>query len=194
MLRLNREMDNDLIENCKRGDPAAQRLLFNQVSPRMLVVCRRYLSNKTEAEEVLIAGFLQVFSRIGQFRNDGSFEGWVRKIMVNEALSFLRKKRSLFLFSELDNAIGAPEPILPDTALHLEELLEMVASLPDGYRTVFNLYAIEGYSHHEIAELLGIEESTSKSQLSRARDLLRQRLGKVEKRNLKRALPNGKSD
>lgn len=194
MLRLNREMDNDLIECCKRGDSAAQRSIFNLISPRMLVVCRRYLSDKSEAEEVMTAGFLQVFSKIGQFRNEGSFEGWVKKIMVNEALGFLRKKRSLFLFSELDGAIGEQEPIPPDNALLMEELLGLISSLPDGYRTVFNLYAIEGYSHQEIAELLGIEESTSKSQLSRARDLLRQRLGKVEKRNIKKALPNGESD
>lgn len=194
MLRLVREMDANLIENCRRGDPGAQRALFNLFSPQMLAVCRRYLSNRTEAEEVLIAGFLSVFSRIGQFRHEGSFEGWVRKIMVNEALGFLRKKRSLFLFSELDGAVGVEEPVLPDTALQIEELLEMVASLPDGYRTVFNLYAIEGYTHREIAEMLEIKESTSKSQLSRARDLLRQRLERVEKKINKKAVPNGKSD
>ena len=185
-------MDLFQIEKCKKGDRSAQQQLFNRFAPKMMAVCRRYLSNKTDAEEVLIAGFLNVFSRIGQFRHEGSFEGWIRKIMVNEALGFLRKKRSLFLFSELDGAVIEQESILPDIGLHMEDLLEMIASLPDGYRTVFNLYAIEGYSHQEIAELLGIEESTSKSQLSRARDLLRQRLEKTEKKIIKKALPNGK--
>lgn len=187
-------MDTKLIESCKRGDSSAQRALFNIISPRMLVVCRRYVSNKIEAEEVLISAFFKVFSHISQFRNEGSFEGWVRKIMVNEALGFLRKKRSLFLYAELDEAAEFEEKQYADTTLHTEELLEMVASLPDGYRTVFNLYAIEGYSHAEIAQLLDIDESTSKSQLSRARELLRKRLGRAEKKITKKIARYGKSD
>ena len=182
MLKIFRKMDSVLLEGCRRGDPAAQRELFNRFSPRMFSVCRRYVSNKTDAEEVLIAGFVLVFSKINQFRDEGSFEGWMRRIMVNESLAFLRKKRSLFLYSELGGAEDESDPVLPDAALLMEELLDIVASLPDGYRTVFNLYAIEGYSHKEISGLLGIDENTSKSQLSRARQLLRQRLSDLKTR------------
>lgn len=193
MLKIFRKMDTVLIEGCRRGDPAAQRELFSRFSPKMFVVCRRYISSKPDAEEVLISGFVRVFSKIGQFRNEGSFEGWIRRIMVNEALSFLRKKRSLFLYSELDGAADESEPVLADSTLLTEEILDIIASLPDGYRTVFNMYAIEGYAHKEISELLGIDENTSKSQLSRARQLLRQRLVSFEKQSIKK-IQDGKPD
>lgn len=193
MLKIFRKMDTVLIEGCRRGEPAAQQELFSCFSEKMFAVCRRYISNKADAEEVLISGFVLVFTKIAQFRNEGSFEGWMRKIMVNEALSFLRKKRSLFLYSELDGASEESEPALADSAILTEELLGVIASLPDGYRTVFNLYAIEGYSHKEIAELLGIDESTSKSQLSRARQLLRRRLISFEKQSIKN-IQDGKPD
>lgn len=193
MFRIYRKMDVLLIEQCKRGNQNAQKQLFDQFASKMWAVCRRYISDRMEAEEVFLTGFTKVFDRIGQFRNEGSFEGWIRKIMVNESLGYLRKRRSLFLFSELDESIEEMTVIAVDSSLMAEELLNMVSSLPDGYRTVFNLYAIEGYSHQEIADLLGISEATSKSQLSRARNLLRQRLNKLDKPELNKT-HHGKSD
>lgn len=187
-------MDNDLIENCKKGDRLSQQQLYNQYSAKMLAICRRYISGSAEAEDVLIRGFLTVFERIGQFRNEGSFEGWIRKIMVNEALGVLRKQKSLFLYSEIEVAGLEADEVRTDSSLLTGDLLNLVASLPDGYRTVFNLYSIEGYSHREIAEMLGISESTSKSQLSRARELLRSKIyqsgASVTKKLLKDGEPN----
>jgi len=194
MLNVIREMDLLLIEKCKKGDRSAQQQLFNQYAPKMMAVCRRYVSNKQEAEEILLVGFTLVFSKIDQFRNEGSLESWIRKIMVNESLGFLRKRRSLFLFAELQDADGETGPWPADSDLMTEDLLELIASLPDGYRTVFNLYALDGYTHAEIAAKLGIEEATSKSQLSRARQLLRQRLDKIEGRKLKKSAHDGKSN
>jgi len=176
MLRIYRDMDIDLIESCKRGNRISQQQLYNQYAAKMLALCRRYVPGSAEAEDILIRGFLTVFERIGQFRNEGSFEGWIRRIMVNEALGFLRKQKSLFMYSEIEVAGIEAGTSYTDSSLHTEDLLNLVASLPDGYRTVFNLYAIEGYSHKEIAEMLGISEATSKSQLSRARELLRNKI------------------
>jgi RNA polymerase sigma-70 factor (ECF subfamily) len=194
MLRINRDMDIELIENCKRGDRLAQQQLYNQFSPKMLAVCRRYISGTAEAEDVLIKGFLIVFENIRQFRNEGSFEGWIRKIMVNEALSVLRRQKSLFLYSEIEVARMEADDLNTDSTLLTGDLLNLVAALPDGYRAVFNLYAIEGYSHREIAAMLGITEATSKSQLSRAREVLRSRLYQTGLTGTKKFLKDGKSN
>jgi RNA polymerase sigma-70 factor (ECF subfamily) len=122
-----------------------------------------------EAEDVLITAFTKVFDKIQQFKNEGSFEGWIRRIVVNESLTYLRRHRSMYLATELDNANREPDYTTISNQLEAEDLLKMIQDLPTGYRIVFNLYAIDGYSHKEIAEKLGISENTSKSQLCRAR-------------------------
>jgi RNA polymerase sigma factor (sigma-70 family) len=168
----------DLIAACLRGDPRAQRQLYNQFAGLMLTVCRRYLKRLEDAEEALLLGFAKVFQALPTFRQEGSFEGWIRRIMVNQALMELRRREPLHLsfedFAQPENL--AATPATADTQLQADELLALLQALPTGYRTVFNLYAIEGYSHPEIAEALGITEGTSKSQLSKARAMLQRRL------------------
>jgi RNA polymerase sigma factor (sigma-70 family) len=170
--------DADLIAACLRGDPRAQRQLYNQFAGLMLTVCRRYLKRQEDAEEALLLGFAKVFRALPTFRQEGSFEGWVRRIMVNEALMELRRREPLHLsfeeFAQPENL--AATAATADMQLQADELLALLQELPTGYRTVFNLYALEGYSHSEIAEALGISEGTSKSQLSKARAMLQRRL------------------
>ena len=162
------------IRACREGDATAQRQVYENYARRMLGVCIRYAGNQFDAEEMLINGFLKVFDRIGQFRNEGSFEGWIRKIVVNEALTYLRRNKNGYLETNLEQADWAPHCAALDSQLETEDLLRVIQKLPTGYKTVFNLYAIEGYSHREIAGMLGVSESTSKSQLCRARSLLQQ--------------------
>lgn len=175
-LTVYRMTDEELIEGCRKGNAHAQRELYNRYSGKMFALCCRYVAARADAEDVLVTAFTRIFERFKQFRGEGSLEGWIRRIVVNEALTFLRKNRSMFL--ETDIAAASREPDYQQLADHLEEedLLHMIARLPPGYRMVFNLYAIEGYSHQEIAEKLGISENTSKSQLSRARTYLQRML------------------
>lgn len=168
----------DLIAACLRGEPRAQRQLYDQFAGLMLTVCRRYLKKQEDAEEALLLGFAKVFRALPTFRQEGSLEGWVRRIMVNEALMELRRREPLHLsfedFAQPENL--AATPATADTQLQADELLALLQTLPPGYRAVFNLYALEGYSHPEIAEALAISEGTSKSQLSKARALLQRKL------------------
>ena len=129
-----------------------------------------------EAEDILVTAFMKIFDKIQQFKHDGSFEGWIRRIVVNESLTFLRRNRALYLEADLDLADREPDYASLSDHLEAEELLAMIQELPTGYGIVFNLYAIDGYSHKEIAEQLGISENTSKSQLSRARTYLQKML------------------
>ncbi|WP_223649777.1 RNA polymerase sigma factor [Hymenobacter psoromatis] len=168
----------DLIAACLRAEPRAQRQLYDQFAGLMLTVCRRYLKRPEDAEEALLLGFAKVFRALPTFRQEGSFEGWIRRIMVNEALMELRRREPLHLSFE---DFAQPEslavtPATADTQLQADELLALLQTLPPGYRAVFNLYAVEGYSHPEIAALLGISEGTSKSQLSKARAMLQRKL------------------
>ena len=135
----------------------------------MFSVCRRYVMQLQEAEDILVCGFTKVFQKLDQFKGQGSFEGWVRRIMVNEALTFIRRNKSMYLEVEIEKASREPDFHKLSDQLEVEDLEKMIDRLPMGYKTVFNLYAIEGFSHKEIAEKLGISENTSKSQLSRAR-------------------------
>jgi len=172
-----------LIEQCRSQNGKAQRLMYDRLSPKMMGVCRRYIGDVSEAETVLVAGFLKVFNKINQFSGSGNFEGWVRRIMVNESLLYLRKHKSMYLEVEIDEAKTEPDYGQANYLFEEQELLEMINNLPVGYRTVFNLYAIEGYSHKEIAEQMGIHENTSKSQLSRARSILKNEVLKREAQN-----------
>jgi len=170
-----------LIEGCIANDRESQRELFRRFAPTMLTVCRRYARHHAEAEDMMQDGFIKVYKNIARFRKEGSFEGWVRRIMVNTALKYYRKSS---FKKELIGTDYVPENFdLPtvESALAEEEILQIIAGLPDGYRMVFNMYAIEGYSHREIAQELGIQESTSRSQLVKARKMLQERILKLHK-------------
>jgi len=178
--KIYRAKENDLIQGCLRRDRSAQKLLYETYASKMYGVCYRYIKDSMEAEDVLITSFTKVFDKIDQFKQEGSFEGWIRRIVVNEALTCLRKKRSMYLETELEQVDYNLNYKNLSDHLEAEDLLAMVNELPTGYRIVFNMYAIDGYSHKEIAEHLGISENTSKSQLSRARTHLQKVLKEQE--------------
>jgi len=171
--------ERELIEACKKGESYAQRLLFERFCDLMFVVCLRYIPLQADAEEVLSDVFTQVFRSLERFeyRGDGSFRAWSTRIAVNECLQFLRKRRA-FRFASLDDLPQELPEAAPDgiNRLHARELLQLIHSLPAGYRAIFNLYVIEGYQHREIAGLLGISEATSKTQLMKAKAFLRKKL------------------
>lgn len=143
-------------------------------------MCCRYLKDRMDAEDVMVTAFAKIFERIGQYKGEGSFEGWVRRIMVNESLTYLRRNRNMYLETDIEAAEREPDFDKLDSTLEAEDLLKLISELPTGYRIVFNLYAIDGFSHQEIATQMGISENTSKSQLSRARALLQRRLLELE--------------
>lgn len=165
-----------LIAGCRNRHRQAQHEVYNWLASPMLGLCRRYVNDSDEAESIMITGFLKVFDKINQFSEEGSFEGWVRRIMVNESLLYIRKNKAMYVEVDIEYADSVPDYDLASKSLEVEDLLIMINSLPIGYRTVFNMFAIEGYSHKEIALSLGINVSTSKSQLSRARNMLQTRL------------------
>jgi len=173
--------ETDLIAACKKQNAKAQRMLYDRYAPIMLGLCRRYVRGELESEDVMINGFMKVFSKIDLFEGKGSFEGWMKRIMINESLSYIRKNKSMYLETDIEVAEREPDFDKISTELEAKDLLKLVNELPSGYRTIFNLYAIEGYSHKEIAELLDINENTSKSQLSRARQQLQKKILEIEK-------------
>jgi len=166
------QSEEALVIACQKGDPKAQKRIYEKYSPKMLGICFRYVHDDYEAEGIMIEGFVKVFGKINTFKLEGSFEGWVRRIMVNESLMYLRSNKNAQFQTSYDQVLYEPEPEQFRTDLETQDLLKLIEKLPLGYKTVFNLYAIEGYSHAEIAKQLGITESTSKSQLSRARVIL----------------------
>ena len=159
--------DEDLVRDCSRGDSRAQRALYERFSRRMFGICLRYTSSREEAEDILQEGFVKVFQAIGMWRAVGPLENWVKKIIVNTALDHYRQQHTRIEETELFENSG--EGVEPLQQYHAQELLRIIQKLPSGYRTVFNLYAIEGYNHKEIAEMLNVTEGTSKSQYARAR-------------------------
>jgi RNA polymerase sigma factor (sigma-70 family) len=171
-LLVNGRSEKELISACVAGDRQAQKSVFHMYSGKMMGVCMRYSKTRQEAEDMLQEGFIKVFTHLNSFGHEGSFEGWMRKIMVNTSLkNNLKKQISL---EELNVEITREEAAEPEifSLLSEEELVKLISDLPEGYRMVFNLYAIEGYSHKEIGEMLHIEESTSRSQLVKARRIL----------------------
>lgn len=166
----------EFIKGCKKNDPKTQRQLYEMYSGLMLAICRRYIKHTDEAEEIMVNGFLKIFEKIEQFKGDGSFEGWMKKIMVYESLNHLRKQKMIFVEVEAAQYNESIDYTNAQTQLEAEDLMNLIDELPAGYRMVFNLYAIEGYSHQEIADMLQISESTSKSQLSRARGHLQKKV------------------
>lgn len=157
--------EQELIKGCQQQKPAAQRALYQQFSPVMMGVCRRYLIRTEDAEDVLVEAFCKVFKHIQQYEGNGSFEGWIRRIMVNECLMFLRKKHALRNAYEIQEHFDLRSDQNVTAELAAKDILQLLEQLPNGYRTVFNLYVIEGYKHREIADLLDISINTSKSQL-----------------------------
>ena len=173
--------EEDLIAKCQKENPKAQAALYDKYAKKMFAVCQRYIKTHDEAEDTMIHAFMKAFSNISKFEGKGSFEGWLRRIMVNESLTYLRRNKSMYIEVEIEKADYEPDYSSLGNQLEADDLMKMVAELPVGYRTVFNLYAIEGYSHKEIAEQLGVNINTSKSQLSRARALLQRQLIESEK-------------
>lgn len=170
-----------IIELCKQGDRAAQKALFDKLSSRMFPVCLRYMGNREAAEDVLQEGFISLFSKLGSYSGEGSFEGWARKVFVNTALMTLRKNDVMRQSEDIETAwsVSSEDPGALQK-ISYNELMRMIAELPTGFRTVFNMFLIEGYSHKEIGEALGISEATSRSQLQRARVMLQNRIKKLK--------------
>ncbi|MFI5128447.1 MAG: RNA polymerase sigma factor [Chitinophagales bacterium] len=171
--------ETDLIQECIKGNRQAHSKLYSKFAPKLFVVCLRYSKNREEAEEVLQEGFLKAFQFLHQFREQGSLEGWIRKIIVNCALQRLRTNSRLapvVNIESYDEQFVIHDDI--ESGINSKELLRMVMSLPPAYRLVFNLYVFDGYKHREIAEMLGVTEGTSKSNLSDARTFLKKQLCK----------------
>lgn len=171
-----------LVKNCLRQDRTAQKALFDRYAEQMMALCVRYAGNPDEAQDMLQEGFIKVFEKLEQYRGDGPLGGWIRRVMVNESLLYLRRNKRHQYSEDIDDHYeledGTPDAL---SDLRTSDLLRLIAGLPDGYRTVFNLYAVEGYGHKEIAEMLGISESTSKTQFHKAKLQLRRELEELER-------------
>jgi len=179
-MKLTQYSINELLEGCKAGNRKMQEALYRQTAPKMLVVCMRYAKDTMEAEDVLQMGYVKVFQKINEYRGDGAFEGWIRKVMVNTAIESYRKNLRSMNVVPIEDAYDQPSTGFDFSRLGMQDLLKVIQKLADGYRVVFNMYIIEGYSHKEIAETLGISEGASKSQLSRARTILKEEIIKME--------------
>ncbi len=168
-----------IINGCKKGDRNAQRTLFNVYAPILKGICIRYAGSDQEAEDILQEGFIKILLRIDSFKGDGSFENWMKRIMVNTAISSYHKNKKYEQDVELTELVSLPSDDFRESDFTAEELLGVINDLPEGYKVIFNLYAIEGYKHREIAEKLNISVSTSKSQYARARESVKQKLNKL---------------
>ena len=170
--------EKELIELAVENNRHAQHKIYSKFSPKMLSVCRQYIKDLHQAEDIMITAFMKVFTNLKNFKHEGSFEGWIRRIMINECISYIRvQKKVKFIedenyFEESFNNI--------ESQFSVEDIQFLIDNLPDGYKMVFNLYEIEGYKHQEIAEMLGINEGTSKSQLSHARKMLQNNISKLK--------------
>lgn len=171
--------ETDLIKGCIEGDRQMQELLYKKFSPKMYGVCLRYSGNVDDANDLLQEGFIKIFKNLHKFRGEGSFEGWIRRIFVNTSIEHFRKKIKLYNVTEVqENTVEDTDLTILDT-LAEKDIIAIVNELSPGYKTVFNMHVVEGYSHKEIAEILGITEGTSKSQLARAKGVLKKSLEKA---------------
>ena len=164
---------SQLIKNCLKGKAAAQKQLYDKYAPEMLGVCYRYTKSLQDAEEVMQNGFVRVFKFLNQYKEEGELGAWIRRIMVNTALNYLKKSKKYqhdLLFDTAELHVITNDN--PEVLLNAKELAELIRQLPTGYQAIFNLYAVEGFSHAEIGQMLGISENTSRSQYMRARQLL----------------------
>jgi len=172
--------EKQIIAKAVKQDREAQHLLFQYHAPKMLSVCRYYIKDVHQAEEAMLNGFFKVFKNIASYKHKGSFEGWIRKIMVREAISFIRAKKTVeFPVDDIDPKQHMTDSINSD--IEVAQIQQLIDALPEGYKMVFVMYAIEGYKHHEIAEMLHISEGTSKSQLFKARQMLQQNIKTLNK-------------
>lgn len=174
--------EEELIQGCVRGIPAVQKAVFDRYASLMMGVAHRYARNSGDAEDILQDAFIKVFGKISQFKSEGSFEGWIRKIVVNTAL----KKYSVIRYDKELNGIAIPEDHASEGpraygSIGMKDLMRLINNLPDGYRLIFNLYVIEGYPHEEIADMLNIQPGTSRSQLVKARNMLQKQILELQK-------------
>lgn len=169
-----------LLAGCKKGDRAAQEQLYRLTASEMLGVCLRYTPDQAEAEDILQTGFVRVFSNLERFEQKGVFHSWIRRIMVNTAIEAYRRRQRISAMSTIDEQLEDRLPAPEQAPMEYTDLVHLIQQLPDGYRMVFNMYVMEGYSHREISQALEISENTSKSQLSRARDWLKKRIKNEE--------------
>ena len=165
-----------LIKKAIKKDRKAQQSLYETYSPKMLSVCRMYVKDLQFAEDVMLKGFMKVFVNLSSYKAEGSFEGWIRRIMVREAIDFLRSQKKVQFSEELENDSALTSENSFGSVEEVDFLQQKIDELPEGYKTVFMLYAVEGYKHQEIAKMLNISEGTSKSQLSKARKLLQEKV------------------
>ncbi len=176
----------NLVKGCQKGEKGYQKALYDKYAPKMLGVCMRYARDRSEAEDYLQEGFIKVFNNLEKLRNPNQLEGWIEKIMVNTALEHIRKKKTVNGQEvDLEENMDLEEDEQVTGELSRNELLKVIQDLPSGFRAVFNMYAIEGYSHKEIAQMLDITEGTSKSQYARAKSLLQKKVKKINSSVLK---------
>lgn len=173
----------DIIAGCKQGDRKAQELLYKMYASKMYAVCLRYSKDRMEAEDFLQEGFVKVFQNIHRYQPNGPFGGWIRRVFVNAAIEIYRKNARSPISQPDEMPDGVDDQETPIEHLGVKELIQMITAMPDGYRQVFNLFAIEGYMHQEIAAMLGISEGTSKSQYARARKYLQEVIRKTQEKN-----------
>lgn len=178
VINLNQE-EKETIQLAVDHNRQAQQKIYTRFSPKMLSICRLYVKDIQQAEDVMITSFMKVFSSLKNFQHNGSFEGWIRRIMVNECISFLRVHKKVHFIE--DSFVPEENTVDNECELAVDDLQLLIDNLPDGYKLVFNLYAIEGFKHKEIAVMLGINEGTSKSQLSHARKILQQQIKATKK-------------
>ena len=170
--------DEKIIAGCKAGDRISQKALWDKYSKKLFAVSSRYLQNSEDAEDALIESFVKIYNSIGKFRGDSSIETWMRRIVVNQSINKIRARKSIYE-TDVDGINPVPFDDSQFEDMDVRQILKLVQELPDGFRTVFNMYAIDGYSHKEIAESLGIHEGTSRSQFAKARRSLAQSLNKL---------------
>jgi RNA polymerase sigma-70 factor (ECF subfamily) len=187
-------VESKIVEGCIAGKRKSQNQLYKRYASTMLVVCLRYSSNVAEAEDILHDGFIKVFKNINSYRQDGSFEGWIRRIMVNTAIThFNKRKKAKFLEEDISKyewqMVEEEQTSESYKSVEPKVVMDIIQQLPEGYRIVLNLYAFEGYTHKEIAEILNVSESTSKTQLFKARKKIRQRLIEINAVNFSE-IPN----
>jgi RNA polymerase sigma factor (sigma-70 family) len=169
--------ESDLIAGCIAGDRVMQEELYNRFAPKMYAVCLRYANNSDDAQDLLQEGFIKVYKNIHRFRAEGSFEGWIRRVFINSSIEHLRKKSAkLMTVTEKEEGTIEDTDISALDTMAEKDIIKLIQDLSPGYRTVFNLYVIEGFAHKEIAEQLGISEGTSKSQLARAKSILQKKV------------------
>ncbi len=180
VIHLHRD-ENKTIQQAIAHNRQAQRILYEKYSPKMLSVCRQYIKDVQHAEDVMITAFMKVFTNLNRYENKGSFEGWIRKIMIHECIDFLRVKKNFISHNNIAEVVSnEQEAALETQEFSVDDIQYLIDNLPDGCQTVFNLYAIEGYKHQEIAKMLNINEGTSKSQLAHARKLLQNQINQLK--------------